>query len=679
MRTLLCLLALSAGAFSAELPVRHVVLYKNGVGYFERAGKVEAGEAAQLAFKQSEMNDILKSLTVRDSSGNTVRGVRYDSAEPLESKLSTFPFETGEDKPSLSSFLNRLRGARLNATLAGEKLSGTIMLARTTAGSKEQPEREQLVLLLDSGEIRTLDLSAVSGLQFADPALQDRLRDYLRIFGQTISADKRVVTIDSDGKTVRSLIASYMVPSPVWKSSYRLLFTSEGEPVLEGWAIVDNTTGEDWSGVQLSLVSGRPVSFISNLFETRNIERTVADLPELAAVNPVLYEGAVSAGAPAGIVGGVPGGKAGGVIGGIMGAVPSAAPPPPPAAKRFEPPSSVMPQPERDMSTIDVQGAAAREVADLFEYRFETPVTIRAGESAMLPFLQQKIAARKLLIYSDRSSVHPMSAVELTNSTGKTLDGGPVTVFESASYAGEALMATLKSADERLIGYAIDLGTRVATKVDSGSQEIRELHLRRGVLSMRMVQRSTLTYTIRNVDKRAKTLVIEHPIRSNYKLVGTKPARTTANMYRFEVKLEPSSEQAFPVVEEHEFQSSVIITSLTPSVLATYIEGRTLSASGRKALEQIVSLKQKIDDMQQLIRTVDGEAQRLERDGERVRQNIASLKDVPGQGDQVQRYARQLGDLDTNVTALRDQQAELNRQRTQMETDLNTLIGSAEF
>ena len=189
MRTPAVVLALSALAVAAELPVRHVVVYKNGVGYFERAGEVKAGESAQLAFKQSEMNDILKSLTVRDVSGNVITGLRYDSADPLDNKLSTFPFEIKDEQKLLSTFLHGLRGVRITALSGTDKISGVIMLARQTSATGQQPEREQLILLLDSGDIRTVDLSAVTGLQLADPILQGRLRDYLRILAQSISAD----------------------------------------------------------------------------------------------------------------------------------------------------------------------------------------------------------------------------------------------------------------------------------------------------------------------------------------------------------------------------------------------------------------------------------------------------------------------------------------------------------
>jgi hypothetical protein len=674
MRQFLAVVVTAVILKPADLPVREVIIYKNGVGYFERAGDVPAGETARLAFKASEMNDVLKSLTVRDEAGGRVAGLRYESAEPLEQKLATFSFAEGETI-SFSAFLHQLRGAKLTVTFGGDKLSGVIVLARAVAA--EKIEREQLVLLLDSGVMRTIDLGAATGLQFDDMALQAQLRDYLRILAGARSQDKRTVSVESVDSGTRKLVASYMVPSPVWKSSYRLIFADSGEPTLEGWAVVDNTTGEDWTKVSLALVSGRPISFISQLYEPKHVGRVEADLPEYAAVNPTLHEGAI--GVVGGVPGGVAGGAPGGIVGGIMGAVPSAAPPPPPVTMKSAPREFTAPTSVAVRQSNVVADSTTREFADLFEYRFSHPVTVRAGESAMLPFLQQKIGARKLLIYSDRSSRHPMSAAELTNSTGKTLDGGPITVFEGGSYSGEALMATLKNTDKRLISYAIDLGTRVTTNLDSSSEGIRAVHFRRGVMTTRTAHRDTQTYSVQNVDNKAKTLIVEHPIRREAKLVSPKPAETTATAYRFELKLGPNAAEKVAVVEEREFDNAYTVSNLNSDFLLSYVRNQTLSATARGQLEKLAALKIQVEQIDRSARQAQTDITNLERDQDRLRQNINSLNQVSGQQDQVGRYARALAEQETKLTALRDQQSDLAKRKTALETEISGLIDKMEF
>ena len=175
------------------------------------------------------------------------------------------------------------------------------------------------------------------------------------------------------------------------------------------------------------------------------------------------------------------------------------------------------------MSTVSPAGPAT-EIADLFEYSIATPVTVRKDESAMMPFLQQKVSARKLIIYSDSTRPNPFSAAELTNNTGKTLDGGPITVFDAGAYAGEALVETVKNLDKRFISYGVDLGTRISTNLDSRNDAVRELHAHNGFLISRLSQVQKKNYSVHNVDPRSKTLIIEHPVRTGYNLIDTRQA-----------------------------------------------------------------------------------------------------------------------------------------------------------
>ena len=189
---------------------------------------------------------------------------------------------------------------------------------------------------------------------------------------------------------------------------------------------------------------------------------------------------------------------------------------------------------------------SGQELGELFEYVIAQPVTIRKNESAMLPFLQQQIDARKLLIYSDHSSQHPTNAAELTNTSGKTLDGGPITVYDGGAYGGEALMETLKAGDKRLISYAVDLGTRITSAFDSKAAIVRELHASRGILTTKMAAEETRTYTIRNVDQKAKTLILEHPLRPDYTLLNQKPSEKTPPLTVSKSSLPPTPPRSSP-------------------------------------------------------------------------------------------------------------------------------------
>ncbi len=225
MRRLACLLFVSiCGRWPPIFPVREVVLYKHGVGYFERSGRLGAGESARLDFKADDMNDVLKSLTIEENGGGKISGLRYDSSDPLAKKLADFPFSIGSDQP-LAPCLDQFKGARVELKFGAETVAGAIVSARRMVGGANLArEREQATLMLDSGEIRTVDLGAVSSIRFTDPKLQ--------IAVQGLSRGARAIALEGQAQRLhrfdrlrrardrRQLHDS----SPVWKSSYRLIF-----------------------------------------------------------------------------------------------------------------------------------------------------------------------------------------------------------------------------------------------------------------------------------------------------------------------------------------------------------------------------------------------------------------------------------------------------------------------
>ena len=652
----------ASSLMAAELPVKRVVLYKHGVGYFERSGDLASGESARLDFKASEMNDVLKSLSVVETGGGKVSGLRYDSSTPLDRRVGEYSFSVGAQVP-LAQFLDQFKGARIEMESAGQKSAGAIVSGRVVAPTQQQPQRDLVVLLTDANELKTVDLSAVTALKLADGVLQRQLRDYLGALAGARTREQRSVYIDSTDAKGRKVAASYLIPTPIWKSSYRLIFQSAPQPLLEGWAIIDNTTNDDWTNISLSLVSGKPISFQSRLYDPKFIERPFAELPDEQAAAPVIYAGAVGGAMPA----------------------------PPPAPMQMMAKSS----PGRGRDMVRVEAAAAevmmdrasnvsvqtegRELGELFEYAFGQPVTVRRNQSAMLPFLQQPIDARKLLIYSDRSSPNPRTAAELTNKTGKTLDGGPITVFDSNAYAGEALVETVKTGDKRLISYGIDLGTRVTTGIDSGNQRYLEYRATRGSLIIKTGIEETTTYTIKNIDNRAKTLIIEHPLRPEYKLLNQKPVEVTGSMQRFSVALKPASTETFVVKEDFMHDEYVSVSSMTPDAILAMTQNRALSAAAKQQLERIAAQKKAVAEADRAIRGAEQRIQSLATDQERLRQNISSLNSISGQQEVVQRYARDLAAREQQIVTLRDQAAEQRTKKSALESELNAMLEKLEF
>ena len=645
---------------AAELPVRQVILYKHGVAFFERSGDLAAGESAKLDFKAGDMDDVLKSLTLEESGGGKVTGVRYDSSQPLANRLADFPFKLG-DKQSLAQFLDQLKGARVELQYGTQPVKGSILSGRLTADKdNKELSKETLVVLTESGDLRSIDLTGVQSLRLADPSLQLQLREYLTAVANSRNKDQRSVYIDSADKKGRKLTASYMIPMPAWKSSYRLIFPQSGDAMLEGWAIVDNTTADDWTNIRLSVVSGRPISFVTKLYDPKFMFRPNAELAEDKAVAPEVYAGGVAGGALR--------------DGTALGIAPA-----PMAAKsmnqfeRLQQFASAQKAP----SSVFVS-AEGREMGELFEYNFATPVTVKRNESAMIPFLQQKLTTRKLLIYSDHSSPNPRNAAELTNSTGKTLDGGPITVYDG-TYAGEALMETLKASDKRLISYGIDLGTRVTTLLDSSSNIVREVHLRKGIVMAKSAARETTTYTVKNVDAKAKTLVIERQLRDGYKVLNIKPSETTTKSNRFEVKLSANQELQIPITEERQLEESIGIRNINRDVIAVWTQNKAISPAGRQGLEKILAKQDEISTADNELNIATAEQAEIVKDQERLRQNLGSLNRVAGQQELVQKYVKDLSDQETKIAQLHDKISVQRKKKITLESEFGSLIEKLEF
>lgn len=665
-------LVLSAGAGAQEIPVRRVVLYKNGVGYVERGGEASASGPVTLTFRADEMTDVLKSLSVSATNGSVER-VRFSTDESLDAKLRAFPFRINPGE-NMASLLDELRGERIEAMRGADRVQGTILFAQTVPATSQTPAREYVTLLEDGGAMNSYEVASLGQLRFANAKLQQQVADYLRIVAESRNQERRSVSIDLARSGNTHLSARYMTPMPVWKSSYRMIFGKEGKPVLEGWAVVDNTSGADWSGISLSLISGKPVSFLTNIYPPVNVERPFVPLPGIGSTAPVTYESEMrvqSAIAPAAAPSpAMEKALAGGVVGGLLG----------PGRARSMAAADVEERSEARLSGL-ASVATGIEAGALFAYNFPDRVNVRKGESVMLPFLQKPVSAQRLLIYTERQPVtnHPMLAFEMTNDSGVTLDGGPVTVFDGGEYAGEALFETTKEGEKRLMSYGIDLGTSLRMEPSSGTRTVQEISMQRGILSVKSKQRSTVKYTLSNADSRAKTLVIERLIRPNYETVSPAVSEKTSTANRFRLPLPAGGAASLEIVEEFPFHESHQVSNLNEDQLMMYTRNQALPAAARQALERIVAKKRQIAENQRQSVTVQARIESLNSQMERVRRNMGSLNSIAGQQAQVQKLAVELGALQTDAAG---REAELDRLREAgltLKQELDALIESTQF
>src|ERR1700720_504272 len=287
-------------AQAPDLPVRRVVLYKNGVGYFEHTGRVRGNQDIHIDFTSGQLNDALASLTVLDLNGGRISGVSYNSTAPFDKRLGALRLPV-EEQTSVSKFLDGLRGSRLQVMSGADAVSGRLLSVerKTRTAGGTTLEVDIISLVTDSGEIREIEVTPLTRLRLADTGMHGEMNRYLALLASEREQDLRRMILAATGTGERQLFLSYISEVPVWKTSYRLVLTSNHakKPLLQGWAIVDNTVGEDWNNVELPLVPGAPQSFIQQLSQPYYGRRAVVPLPQEYETVPQTHEARLLGGA----------------------------------------------------------------------------------------------------------------------------------------------------------------------------------------------------------------------------------------------------------------------------------------------------------------------------------------------------------------------------------------------
>ena len=277
-----------------KLPIKRVVLYKNGVGYFEHQGQVQGNQDVGVSFTSGQLNDVLKSLTVLDLNGGRITAVGYGSSAPIDRQIGDLRLPIGQ-KTSLMEFLEAIRGARIELKNGQQSLNGRLLSIerKTRIAGGNTSEVDFLSLLTESGEVRTTELSPAFSVRLLERGLPDKVERYLDLASISREPDTRRMSVSTEGTGARSLFLSYISEVPVWKATYRIVLNPKrpnAPPLLQGWAIVDNTVGQDWENVQLSLVAGAPQSFIQNLSQPFYTRRPVVPLSEALMMQPQTFQ-----------------------------------------------------------------------------------------------------------------------------------------------------------------------------------------------------------------------------------------------------------------------------------------------------------------------------------------------------------------------------------------------------
>jgi hypothetical protein len=622
---------------SQALPLSEVVLYTSGVGYFQRDGTVDGRGYVELRFKTDRINDLLKSLIVQDLDGGQIAAVTYESRDPITKTLKTFSVDLTSNL-SLGDLLTRIRGEQIEVATPSP-LRGVIVgveKKKEQVGDKEVVEVEYLNLMAADG-LRSIPLAQIQRVQIVSEQLKAELQQALEVLASSHDTQKKGVRLEFDGQGRRRVRVAYIDEAPVWKTSYRLALSEAAKPFLQGWAIVENTTDDDWENVRLSLISGRPISFTMDLYEPLYVKRPVVVSELYEALRPPVYDQDM-------------GGERDRALAELKAEVPAPSRAPEAQAMRKSAPMASAPPAVRLQQGVTAAAQTA-DAGELFQYTIKAPLTLPRQKSALIPIVNGEIEGTKLSIYNSRVNArYPLNGFRLKNSTALHLLQGPITVFDGGIYAGDARIADLPPGQERLISYALDLKTEVETQAPAEQAEVVAAVLRKGTLLVTRKAVEEKIYNLANRDAKRKTVLIEHPFRADWTLAApTAAAERTRDLYRFLVPVEAGGKAQLRVREERQIKQTVVLTD-SASAFAIYLEEKQISAKVKDALKRLIALRDQVDQTATQRSNLEQRIKEISAEQGRIRENMGKLAQ---NSELYARYVTKLGQQETEIEALR--------------------------
>jgi hypothetical protein len=666
---LLSMTALGQDQAAQPLKVRKIVVYKHGVGYFEREGKVTGDQQVALTFKTGQMKDLLKSLYAVDLNGGRIATISYDTKDPLSKQLEDILIHVPEEN-TLTQFLTQLKGARVEATVAGEKVTGSVIGIEPIAKqTKEGVVTSYKLVLYADGKIQPIDLLEAQSLKLLDESLQKDMARVLDIHLKAKYADRKSVVLNATGQGERTVRVGYIIETPIWKTSYRLLFTDNEKPLLQGWAILENTTDEDWDQVDVSFVAGSPMSFIMDLYTAYYPQRSEIPVGVTAAPKPEANRLAENAAKSFGAMPAAP--KAAAMAG--RGAFEKKDA----GADREEAMPMLRKNFAEQLELSMAPAVAGVEVGDLFAYQSREKVSVKRGQAALVPILSERVdGGERCLYYKAVVSPKPMNSFFFKNTTGLTLEAGPITLFDGSTCIGEGLMRKVMKKDMRdMIPYAIEAGVSVERKVSQRSDPVTKAVIANGVMTLSYTQNVESVYAIRSQVGHDSVLYLDHPKTGGYKLA--EPAKAEEEVeghYRFRVEVKAGQTAELKVRESTPSVSSVSLLGTPADTIRFYLQQRYLSEAAKAMLTQLIAAQGEINRLRQHENDLNAERSRITEDEARTRQNLQVLRDTPSELELRKKYLAQLERNETRLDQIREDAKQTSAARQAAEADLSRKV-----
>jgi hypothetical protein len=671
----------------SKLKVKKVIIFKHGVSYYILEGILKGSSTFELEFKIDEMNDVLKSLFVLDTSEKGyISSISYDAALETSQLLKSIMLNI-PDIDSFSSLVTQIKGADVNLTIGGaKKVSGKIMGIEffDKPSKNEKITEKQLILLQDNDVITKHNFSEIKSVDILNEEIKKDLKFFLEtvIAGKKKDAKKIIINCESGGEddVERNIFVSYIRESPIWKTSYRLIMSkeqaSEQKCLLSGWSLIENTTNQDWEDIELALVAGMPVSFVYEFYRPIFIQRPIVRPPKVLSARPTEIEEGLEmekyeeygttmedamptpAMAPrkkmAKARGGPPGGppRVSGVVGGGM------------SDEAFL---------DKISSQTKIQ---TKDLGELFEYNISNPVTVKRKQSGLVPILTESIKAKRVLLYNmNDHEKNPNACLEITNNTNLTLERGPSTIIYDDNLAGEAIIPFLNKGDTRLLNYAVEQAVLITHEQESENKSVHRVTFGSGYSYEYYYTILMTTYKIKNKTEEEKELYLDHPKTHGYKFID-KPIdpEETPNYWRFKITLKPKDAIDFKLKEQRENYSSNYLWDFNKedflNRVGFYVKQKFINPELENKLREIAELIQTLNNFRAKEEKLNEERDLMTDEQARLRENISVLGDDTQSVSLKERYIKKLNTQESRFEAIKKELVTLDKKMS----DLNKKI-----
>ena len=609
---------LSTTAFAAvNGPVKSVTLSSGGLAEIVRSAEVGKDSEITIEVPLDQIDDVLKSLVVRDEKGQ-VKNLSLAGPNPLEETFRTLPFKAS-DLSSMPKLLDAIKGTRVRA---GDKEG--VVLGVTASDGDKTAKTWQLSLMTDTGEIAMAPVPGTK-VEILDATVKAKLKTAMEVIAKGNTDGVRTITLKLEGAGDRDVDISYVVPAPIWKTSYRLVTSKEGEVRLQAWAVFENASGEDWNGVGVTLSSGRPVTLKQALHQhfMRDrtevpVDTTAASLPAGALAKPAMarrdFNGASLAEAAP-----------------VMDTTAVAAPAP--------------------FSMAGGQQANAAEQDVTSTFALKGTYDIKNGDTISVPIIDQGVKAEMVSLYrAGMTSEHPVAAALIENNAGISLPLGIMTVYDDQiGYVGDAQINGLPRDQKKSVSFAVDQKVNVASSVKT-DQRIVSLKVVDGMIHTKSSAVQAATYDITGAQDGERTVVIEVPKRGGWTFKAEGQEEATVTDYRIKVKLKAGEKKTVETRFEIVNDETISLIDADAFTLVAWQQA-AVDAETKAKLVELADARRSQNDAQIKLQALDEDYSRTAQEQARVRDNLQAI----GDGDTKNRFDKQLNVLEDKLGSIEDQ------------------------